>query len=129
MNPFEGGMIAAGQFHGVMTRKLAERGRRQVTGRHHQFFFNPMWSLYGDENTGPPGTYYKWMSEANCYFWNAFDQVLLRPQLLGYFPPERQRDNLRILTTDGTIDYLDVNGIPNRRLVSDHLPVMLRLEL
>jgi hypothetical protein len=79
MNPFEYGMIGAGHFHGVMTRALAEQRQRTLQDRQHFFFYNPMWSFLGDASSEPPGTYYDWRSEANCYFWNLFDQVLLRP--------------------------------------------------
>ena len=44
------------------------------------FFYNPMWGHFGDALDGPPGSYYDARSEAVAYFWNVFDQVLIRTQ-------------------------------------------------
>ena len=119
MNPFESGMVAAsGGLHAVMSRRVAERGSRVVQREPYTFFYNPMWNHMGDWAEAA-GTYYYENGEPLCYFWNMFDQVLLRPELLGGFKPE----GVRIVTEiDGR--PLMKNGCP---VVSDHLPVVLEV--
>jgi hypothetical protein len=135
MNPFEPGFVTAEGLNAVMTRELASRGRRTVDAIKHPFFYNPMWSHFGDAthelhppghpNHEPAGTCYYPARESKWYYWNMFDQVLLRPALLPVF---RNRD-LRILTTDGNASFLDQRGMPNRTTISDHLPILFRLDL
>ena len=125
MNPFEKGMVGALGLHGMMSRKIAERESRTVAKRRCKFFYNPMWSLYGDATRGPPGTYYYHRSKPIEYFWNIFDQVLLRPELL-----DRMDDSdIIIIDSDGENSFLTKNGIPNRNTVSDHLPILFKLNL
>ena len=90
--------------------------------RPYKFFYNPMWSHFGDR-AAAAGTYYYESAEPLCHFWNIFDQVLLRPELLGGFTHER----LRIVTEIAGVSLL-TNGCPDRALASDHLPVLLQLE-
>lgn len=84
MNPFETGLVAADGFHAVMDRQIALKESRTVQGEKRKFFYNPMWSRLGDASVGPVGTYYHSGGHVS-YFWNTFDQVLLRPNLLQYF--------------------------------------------
>jgi hypothetical protein len=56
-----------------------------------------MWGYFGDALDGPPGTYYDSRSEPVTYFWNIFEQVLIRPTLLDAFVPA----SLKILDSDG----------------------------
>jgi hypothetical protein len=123
MHPFEHGMVAAAGLHAVMDRRIASRGQRRVNGKNYSFFYNPMWSLLGDASPGQPGTYYRQDSEQVAYFWKMFDQVLLRPSLLPMF----DNTSLSILDSDGEISFLKSNGTPDGTLVSDHLPVLFRL--
>lgn len=124
-NPFQNGVISATGFHAVMTKQLARKKKRVVQGREYRFFYNPMWKHFGDGTPGPAGTYYYWKAEHNVLFWNIHDQVLLRPDLLNFY----EHDNLEILTSDGTIDFLTKDGLPDREIASDHLPILLRLNL
>ncbi len=79
MNPFEAGVASSHALHAVMTRDLASKGSRIVSGREYPFFYNPMWGFFGDRNLGPPGTHYFAGSKPVNFFWNMFDQVLIRP--------------------------------------------------
>ncbi len=81
-NPFEPGLVAASQLHGVMSRQVAAQGCRRVDSREYEFLYNPMCSLLGDCSPGPPGTYYYRRGEEVRYFWNMFDQVMVRPALI-----------------------------------------------
>lgn len=125
MNPFEPSMMAAKDFHAVMDRRIAKKEGRKVDGIKYPYFYNPMWSLLGDASPGPPGTYYRASGEHVNYFWNMLDQVLVRPDLLTKF----RNEDLEILTTDGTADFLTPSGVPNRTTASDHLPLLFRVDL
>jgi endonuclease/exonuclease/phosphatase family metal-dependent hydrolase len=135
MNPYELGIVGAEGLNAVITREVASRQSRRIDGVDHPFFYNPMWSQFGDSTHHlhppgspehePPGTCYYPSAESRWYFWNMFDQVLLRPELLQYFTSE----NLKILVTDGTTSFLDRRGLPDRKVVSDHLPVLCRLDV
>ncbi|MCZ6675994.1 MAG: endonuclease/exonuclease/phosphatase family protein [Candidatus Poribacteria bacterium] len=122
MNPFEDGLVTAAGFNAVMTRELASRQTRIVQSRQYPFFYNPMWGHFGDRTEGPSGTYYYHNSE---HLWNIFDQVLLRPDVMPFFPDE----SLQILSTDGTTSFLSERGLPNTSAVSDHLPILFQLDL
>jgi endonuclease/exonuclease/phosphatase family metal-dependent hydrolase len=123
MNPFDIGVAAAKGLHAVMAKDIAADAHRTVGGVPSKFFYNPMWSRMGDGSVGPPGTYYYRDSRELCYFWNMFDQVLLRPSLI----PSFRSDRLVVIDTiseqplirDGRIDTS----------ISDHLPVYVELEL
>lgn len=123
VNPFESGMVATDGLHAVMTRRIAASEARTVQSESFPFFYNPMWGFFGDHSTGPPGTYHYRAAESVCYFWNIFDQVLLRPSLLGMF----KNENLQILTGDLEVPLLSKRkGTPR---LSDHLPILFKLSL
>ncbi len=123
MNPFEAGVVGArGGLHAVASRRVAQRFWRTVQRENYRFFYNPMWGHLGDSGDAG-GTYYFDGGEAVCYFWNMYDQVLLRPELTFGFAPE----HLRILTEAGGVPLL-AHGRPDQSVGSDHLPVMVELE-
>jgi hypothetical protein len=124
MNPFDEGLVAASGFHSMMTRDLASKKGRVVQFIRHPFFYNPMWSRFGCERvTGrPPGTYYYDKAETVCYYWNIFDQVLIRPSLLNHFRDE----DLELIDHDG-LTPLRKNGKPDSENFSDHLPILFKL--
>jgi endonuclease/exonuclease/phosphatase (EEP) superfamily protein YafD len=125
MNPFETGMVSAGGLHAVMDREVAKRVTRIVQERSYPFFYNPMWSLLGDATPGPPGTLYHARAEHKVYFWNMFDQVLVRPALLDRF----RMDDLAIIVDNGGESLRTDAGRPNTRTGSDHFPILFRLSL
>ncbi len=122
MNPFEASVVASEGFHAVMDRKIAARMARNVQGREKKFFYNPMWSKMGDASIGPPGTYYRGAGVIS-YFWNTFDQVLIRPSLLKFFSDEQ----LSVLTEIKGKNLLSDVGISSS--FSDHLPILLTLKI
>jgi hypothetical protein len=122
MNPFDAGMSGVGAFHGVMSRDIAGRETRKVLGRDYPFFYNPMWGLFGDRTPGPAGSYYFRSSKPVNYFWNMYDQVLLRPELM-----DGLRD-LQILDSDGTEPLLTASRQPDSTNGSDHLPILFQLD-
>jgi hypothetical protein len=124
MNPFESGLAAAGGLNAVMTRNVAARGKRTVQGRAYRYFYNPMWNFFGDMSNGPPGTYYYDGSGHVTYYWNIFDQVLVRPELSHGLT----RDDIEIVRAVGTRSLVKLDGTPDAKECSDHLPVVFSLE-
>lgn len=122
INPFETGLVAAECFHASISRRIAERGKRVVQGTEYSFFYNPMWSHFGDRATGPPGTYFHKASSSTNIFWHMFDQVLIRPELLGRFEDK----SVQIITKINTTDLANEKGRP---IVSDHFPIVFALNL
>ncbi len=124
MNPFETGITSSESLHAVMCRNVASRGSRTVLSEERPFFYNPMWAKFRRGDDEPPGTYYR-PSGVVAYFWNLFDQVLVRPSLLSVF----RDDSLRILTMAGGASLLTRDGVPSRTAASDHLPIVFELDL
>jgi hypothetical protein len=123
MNPFETGMIAATGFHGTMSSNIALRGSRVVQQQIYPYFYNPTWNLFGDLNKDVSGTYYYKRAEQVCYEWNVFDQVLIRPMLIGNFV----KTSLEIVQTDGVTSLLTKRDEPDKANYSDHLPLFFSL--
>lgn len=125
MNPFEAGFVIANGLNAVMSRGIAARSSRTVQDTEYLFFYNPMWNFFGDETLGPPGTHYYPVSEHFGFFWNMFDQVLVRPDLLSCVP----KNFVRILDSDGSTSLLKPSGIPDKTIASDHLPILFKINL
>ena len=125
MNPFERGMAGSETFHSVMDRRTADRLSRVVLNRERKFFYNPMWGKMGDLSEGPPGTYYYGGSTPLTYFWNTFDQVLIRPALTNQFVDDR----LKVITEVNSQSLLNEMGRPDASVGSDHLPLMFSLDV
>lgn len=124
MNPFEYGVAGAGTLNAMMTRGLASKQSRIVLGKAYPYFYNPMWGHFGDSSGSPAGTHYYRKSDHLCYFWNMFDQVLLRPALFDNWQPS----SLKILQSDGERSFIDNDG-GRPRDMSDHLPILFDLTL
>jgi len=84
-----------------------------------------MWSYFGDISSGPAGTYYYDTGTQVNFFWNMFDQVLIRPDLLDAF----QNEEIKILTEVRGNSLLANSGRPDISFGSDHLPILFRLNL
>ena len=121
MNPFEKGIVSADGLHAVMDQTTARKASRVVQGRERSFFYNPMWSYMGDLSPGPPGTYYYPKGGYINYFWNTFDQVLLRPQILESFSVY----SINVLTELNHVSL--VNKGQKTPILSDHLPIIVQM--
>jgi hypothetical protein len=124
MNPFEAGVVTASGLHAVMSREVASRQSRTVQGHKYRFFYNPMWNHFGDASSDTAGSYFYDASKQLSYFWNVFDQVLIRPELATKFDPAR----LQILKSVGTRSLVSGNGRPDTKQYSDHLPIVFDLD-
>jgi hypothetical protein len=123
MNPFEPGVVAAGGLHAVMSREVASSRSRTVQGREYRFFYNPMWNHFGDANSNTAGSYFYGASKPISYFWNVFDQVLIRPELAERF----DSNSLQILKSAGKSSLVRGDGRPDGTTYSDHLPIVFEL--
>lgn len=83
-----------------------------------------MWNHLGDARGQTAGTYFYNNGRHVNYFWNTFDQVLLRPELAEHFDP----DSLRIVTTASGRSLVQPDGRPDNTSSSDHLPIVFELE-
>ena len=124
MNPFDPGVVSSEGLHSVMDKRIAQGEGRTVKGAERRFFYNPMWSRFGDESLGPPGTYYyDSTSRPVNHFWHIFDQVLIRPELL----PNFRHEELQIITEIHSHSLMSANGRPDTSVASDHFPLRFRL--
>jgi hypothetical protein len=123
MHPYDPGMTSVTGIHGQMTKVLAEQPDRVHRHQPRRRFYNPMWGLFGDRTPGPPGTHYWRSSVLHNPYWGMLDQVLIRPPLIGRF------NQLTILDNDGNHDLCGPDGAPDKRHLSDHLPVLFRLDV
>jgi len=116
-------MTSVTGMHGLMTRKLAEMPDRTHLGLPRRRFYNPMWGLFGDRTPGPAGTHYWRSSVLHNPHWGMMDQVLVRAAMID------RLNELAILESDGTHTLLASDAAPDRKHLSDHLPVMFRLDV
>lgn len=123
MQPYDPGMINLIGMHGLMTQRLAERPDRKYRQKLRRSFYNPMWGLFGDRTTGPPGSHYWQASVLSNTHWGILDQVLVRPGLTQHLK------TVVILDSDGQHSLLDRKGIPSSEHLSDHLPVLTVLDV
>ncbi|MBS5969510.1 MAG: endonuclease/exonuclease/phosphatase family protein [Clostridium perfringens] len=121
INPFEEGMIAAKSAHALPSKLVAKKKKRTVFSQEYNTFYNPMWNLFGD-NDGVPGTYYYSASSQEVYFWNIFDQVIIRPDLIDNF----DSSSLKIITKTTQKSLLNHKQEPNKE-ISDHLPIFFTI--
>ncbi|MEL6929777.1 MAG: endonuclease/exonuclease/phosphatase family protein [Cyanobacteria bacterium J06600_6] len=122
MNPFEVGMVSADTFHAVMDRNIASQVSRKVQDETCKYFYNPMWRLMGNDSNDYLGTYY-YRDGSISYFWNTFDQVLLRSSLLIKFKSE----DVAIISKIRQKNLIINNKID--KCFSDHLPIVIRLNI
>lgn len=122
MNPFEDGMVSADGFHGVMNKQTALKRNRIIYGEEKKFFYNPMWHFMGNGLNDVMGTYYYNKSGVINYYWNTFDQVLIRPNLIEKFHME----NLKIINLINKESIIK-NNIPLKNEYSDHLPILFTI--
>ncbi|MBX7045085.1 MAG: hypothetical protein K1X86_04530 [Ignavibacteria bacterium] len=130
MNPFDKGMVQNYGIHGVMDKRILYKYKNFITidSKKYLYFYNPMWSFLGDLGKGAPGTYFYSINQPVNYYWNIFDQVLIREPLIKYF----DEDFLDIITRIEDLDLIDavMNKYKKKyRNMSDHLPIKFKLNL
>ena len=124
LNPYDKGMLGAGNFHAVMDLHTARRGEREIQKRKYPLLYNPMWSLFGDFPKGPPGTFYRSSATHFASHWHMLDQFLLSPSLIE----KLKIHELEILAGVGEESFLTEAGLINSSKYSDHLPITITLK-
>ncbi len=126
-NPHDPAVLGADGLHAIgvkRVRGLTDRAIRNA-GR-ADFFYNPMWRLYGVDPGGDSGAgsyYYHGGYDATEPFWHLLDQVMIRPEFADRLPP----DELRLVAVAGGVRLTTPDGHPDSDLGSDHLPVVFAL--
>ena len=120
-NPFDRSVMSVGSLHAIPYREEVKKETREVSGAEYKKFYNPMWKFLGN-NEAPYGTYYYNSSKPVNYYWNIFDQVIIRPSLCSAF----SSDHLKIITEINQISLLKNNYKPDT-LFSDHLPIFFKV--
>jgi len=118
MNPYDRVMNSAEGLNAMMTRSCAAKETRQHLGKKYDFYYNPMWSLLGDNTKGPAGTAYD-TSNQGPYGWSMLDQVVLHHSIIPFF------NKVEILTEAGGYSFMDKNGRPDAKNASDHFPIVV----
>lgn len=122
INPYETSCISANAMHAIPYIEEVEKNSRVIQGRRYEKFYNPTWRFLGNRQA-PYATYYYNSSENANYFWNMFDQVIIRPQLIKSFV-----DNSLIIITCTKNHSLLCDNKPNKNNYSDHLPIFCILD-
>ena len=123
INPFDHGCIDANLFHSLPYFEIARKVTRTVEKQEYKMFYNPMWKFFGDGNI-PAGTHYYNGSRIDNIFWHIYDQVMIRPSLRKFFID----DNLKIVTCTRSWSLLNHEGRPDKKKVSDHLPIVFEIK-
>jgi exonuclease III len=118
MNPFDRGMNLAPGLNAMMTKACVTSGYRTYLSERYDFYYNPMWSLFGDNTDGPAGTIYNTSSQGP-YGWSMLDQVIIHHTVVGLF------HRVKILTEAGTESLMNKNGRPDTNNASDHFPILV----
>lgn len=121
-NPFEASCISASIMHAIPYAEEVKKTTRIIQNQVYHKFYNPMWKLFG-RCEEPYATYYYNNSKMINYYWNMFDQVIFRPELINSFID----DSLTIVTNTKNHDLLNGNK-PNKKYYSDHLPIYCTLK-
>lgn len=128
MNPFETGLISASGLNNMNVRSIALNKSKKIFGQEYKPFYNPMWNFFGEYSKGNvPGTHYYNSSKYINFYWNIYDQIMVRPELLDSF----EEDDLKIICDiQGKSLLKEVNlcQIINNN-ISDHLPIFAKFNL
>ena len=131
MNPFEQGMIEPQAFNATLSEEVAKSGQRTSHFEKFDYFYNPMWNWLGDRehHTGnfkiPGSFYYKTTSDVSQIFWNIFDKVIIRPEIIEAI----DYGSLKLIEAI-TKDELITQDCENKEdNFTDHLPLTFNLNI
>lgn len=123
MTPYDAGMVAPGAVNAVPCRSVAKKISRLVKRKKRTYFFNPMWELLGSvTHSQQPGTYFMRPKDDSTQ-WFLVDQAIVRPSMMSFI-----NGHPSIITRVGTTSLLGPRSGINK-LISDHLPVVLSLNI
>ena len=120
-NPYEKNILSINGLAGRPVLESVKKGTKIYYGKQVNLYYNPMWNFFGDFSC-PMGTFYQ-KDDPETPYWNIYDQVLVSPSLAKYL----DKNELQIVTQIGKCCLNNKNGKPNKRLYSDHLPIVVEL--
>ncbi|MEO2091501.1 MAG: endonuclease/exonuclease/phosphatase family protein [Gemmataceae bacterium] len=124
-NPFDPAVVGANGLHALGIRQVRGRTNRTFLGQEADFFYNPMWRLFGHGRDAGGATHHFAGYDEVELIWHMLDQVVIRPEALDRFPEHE----LKIFTRIGTTNLWDAVEVPDTEAASDHLPVIFRWDL
>lgn len=128
-NPFESAIASFDGLHAIGARSIKSQASRKIRGitERANFFYNPMWRVYGQQTANEAGTatHYWTDNRAHELAWHMVDQVVIRPGEAVRFP----EGELQIITQVGGIAFVDGDGLPDATNASDHLPLVFQWDL
>jgi hypothetical protein len=124
MTPYEQGMVAAKGMHALMSKSLTHSVEKLESRFGYPCFYNPMWSLLGDQPERSPGSFFfSNAASATNTFWLLLDQVLVRREMMDLV------NRVTILDHDGTDSLVTNKGRPRKATFSDHLPLFFTINI
>ena len=105
----------------MMTKSCVTPGTRRHSENQYDFYYNPMWGLFGDATDGPAGTVYD-TGNQGPYGWSMFDQVLIHHSIVDVF------QKVEILTQADDFSFKRQNGRPDSENASDHFPILVTFQ-
>ncbi len=128
MNPFEDGLISSKGLHNINNKEIALTKTRNYNSRAYSFFYNPMWNFLGEKSKGTvQGTHFYNSYRPINHFWNMYDQVMIRPELISNFD-ENKLDIISSINDKPLLHKKSQFTVINKN-ISDHLPIKLQIKL
>ena len=124
-NPFEPAIVGANGLHAIGVRQLKGRTDRTFVSDPTDFFYHPMWRLYGHGRESGSATHYFHGYNEVEPIWHMLDQVVVKPDALDRFP----ESEVRIVTRIGSVSLWNAEQIPDEVVASDHLPLVFQWDL
>ncbi len=122
INPFEEISVSSNSLFAIPYREELKNTTAVRQGVKREKFFNPSWKFLSNQKP-PYASYYYSNSSSVNYYWNMFDQVIIRPELVSAF----NMDVFSIITETKTCQLM-LNGKPNKNSFSDHLPIFFNIK-
>lgn len=123
-NPFDEMMLLANYFNSIPYSEIVkEKKERCVYGKKYQMFYNPMWNMIGDVNK-VNSTYYLDSGGAIDFYQNIYDQVIISADMVENF----DKNGLKIVTATSTNQLIDECYKPDKKVFSDHLPIIFSIK-
>lgn len=125
MNPFEEGFLNVAALNNVSVKSVAKNIKNNIYGNSYKKFYNPMWNFLGDSSKGSvPGTFFYNTSKYVNHYWNMYDQLLLRPEMIDSFVESKFdilssiKGNSLLITNRNKVQVINPK-------ISDHLPLLI----
>ena len=122
INPFDEICVEADTLFAIPYKNELKERTAIRGGREYEKFYNPSWKFL-ESNELPYASYRYDTCDLVDFYWNMFDQVIIRPCLIDSF----DNKNFKILTNTQHHELI-FKEKPNINNYSDHLPIFCRFE-